>query len=642
MREFLRSFTGKFICFFVCVLSAVLTAGSVLGVMLMTLEDFYTSSEETLVRDVIASSAYDAGCRFNNEVYDDMVSDAREDVAVNESVEECFAFEVYDDDDNLIVVSSNIDEVQGQEPVTTVLYSPGTFVENEPSTYFTTKVYYDSSVPMTEQMAFYYRLVEFLYSIRYTLGVVAAVSLIIAVISFVILMSVSARRPDNEELCPGVLNDVPFDILTAVSAGAAALILAIMYLVVSETDESYVPMLIFGVLMACSVASILLGLCMSISARLKQHNLIRNTLIFKILRFLWRCVRGLHRFNMNLIRGLPLIPKTLLLIALFAVSEMFAIGFVDFGTRAGCVFVRFIIVVPLILNLAVTLRKLQQSGKALAAGDLGFHTETSTWKLLPDLRAHGEDLNSIANGMNAAVNERLKSERMKTELITNVSHDIKTPLTSIINYADLISREKSENPKIREYSEVLVRQSERLKRLTEDLIEASKASSGNLEVNLEPCEAAVFILQAEGEYEDKLKKAGLTLVTKLPEESLKIMADGRRMWRIFDNLMNNICKYSQPGTRVYLSLERVGDSAQFVFKNTSASELDMSEEELMERFTRGDRSRNSGIEGNGLGLSIARSMAQLQNGSLDIKIDGDLFKAVLEVPVSKLVNSDTL
>lgn len=149
-------------------------------------------------------------------------------------------------------------------------------------------------------------------------------------------------------------------------------------------------------------------------------------------------------------------------------------------------------------------------------------------------------------------------------------------------------------------------------------------------------------MQAEGEYEDKLKKAGLTLVTKLPEESLKIMADGRRMWRIFDNLMNNICKYSQPGTRVYLSLERVGDSAQFVFKNTSASELDMSEEELMERFTRGDRSRNSGIEGNGLGLSIARSMAQLQNGSLDIKIDGDLFKAVLEVPVSKLVNSDTL
>ena len=234
-----------------------------------------------------------------------------------------------------------------------------------------------------------------------------------------------------------------------------------------------------------------------------------------------------------------------------------------------------------------------------------------------------------------AVEERLKSERMKTELITNVSHDLKTPLTSIINYASLIGEQKCENQTIMEYSKVLVRQSERLKRLIEDLVEASKASTGNLEVNLTDCEASVFVTQASGEYEEKLKNNDLTLVVDLPEKELHILSDGRRMWRIFDNLMNNICKYSQKGTRVYLSLQQIGEDAVFIFKNTSSAQLNMSEEELMERFTRGDSSRNT--EGNGLGLSIAKSMAKIQNGELKLMIDGDLFKAILSFP---LVNNE--
>ena len=265
----------------------------------------------------------------------------------------------------------------------------------------------------------------------------------------------------------------------------------------------------------------------------------------------------------------------------------------------------------------------------MASGDIDHHTDTSF--LLPSFKAHAENLNNVSDSIALAVNERMKSEHMKTELITNVSHDIKTPLTSIINYADLIGREDCDNPKIREYTEVLTRQSTRLKRLIEDLVEASKASTGNLEVDLQPCDAAVFLSQADGEYEEKLQKADLTLITSQPENEVRIQADGRRMWRIFDNLMNNICKYAQPGTRVYLSLEEKDSRAVITFRNTSREQLNMSEEELMERFTRGDSSRNT--EGNGLGLSIARSMAELQNGSLNIVIDGDLFKAVLEFPV---------
>ena len=233
--------------------------------------------------------------------------------------------------------------------------------------------------------------------------------------------------------------------------------------------------------------------------------------------------------------------------------------------------------------------------------------------------------------MSLAVEERLKSERMKTELITNVSHDIKTPLTSIINYATLIGNESCENEKIIEYSTVLVRQSERLKRLIEDLVEASKASTGNLDVLLSPCDPSIFLTQAGGEYEEKLQRAELTLVIKQPEQEVQIMADGRRMWRVFDNLMNNICKYAQSGTRVYLTLEIIRKNAVITFKNTSRDPLDISEAELMERFVRGDTSRNT--EGNGLGLSIAKSMVELQNGSLHLLIDGDLFKVALSFPI---------
>ena len=253
-----------------------------------------------------------------------------------------------------------------------------------------------------------------------------------------------------------------------------------------------------------------------------------------------------------------------------------------------------------------------------------------SWKKILDLKKHGENLNQIAAGMSVAVENRMKSERMKTELITNVSHDIKTPLTSIINYASLISEEKSENEKITEYSSVLVRQSEKLKRLIEDLVEASKASTGNLDVALAPCDAGTFLTQAGGEYEDKMKQADLALVTKLPEKELRIMADGRRMWRVFDNLMNNVCKYALPGTRVYVGTELQNDHILISFKNISRESLNISADELMERFVRGDSSRHT--EGSGLGLSIAKSLIELHKGTLVLTIDGDLFKADIVLP----------
>ena len=271
---------------------------------------------------------------------------------------------------------------------------------------------------------------------------------------------------------------------------------------------------------------------------------------------------------------------------------------------------------------------LYDGAKRMSRGDL--KTPVDKDQLMGGFAEFATQLNALADVAVVAAQKQMRSERMRAELITNVSHDIKTPLTSIINYSDLIGKEPCENETITEYAAVLHRQSERLKRLIDDLVEASKASTGNLEVLLAPCEVGVMLTQTVGEYEQRLKEKDLELITKQPEAPIKILADGRRLWRVFDNLMNNVCKYAQRGTRVYLTLEEQNGHVIISFKNISREPLNLSSDELMERFVQGDTSRNS--DGNGLGLSIAKSLTELQNGTMELTTDGDLFKVVLHFP----------
>lgn len=275
------------------------------------------------------------------------------------------------------------------------------------------------------------------------------------------------------------------------------------------------------------------------------------------------------------------------------------------------------------------LQQLHEGSKRVASGDMSkpIDTERMYWKF----KEHGENINKVSDGIALAVNERMKSEHFKTELITNVSHDIKTPLTSIINYVDLIKKEEIQDEKVQEYVDVLDRQSARLKKLIEDLMEASKASTGNLTVNLEECDIEVLLTQVIGEFEERLQKNQLEVVVDKPEHPVKMMADGRHMWRVLDNLLNNACKYSMPGTRVYVSLKEENKAAVVVFKNISKTALNIPSDELMERFVRGDSSRNT--EGSGLGLSIAQSLTELMQGNMKLEIDGDLFKVTLRFPV---------
>lgn len=460
---------------------------------------------------------------------------------------------------------------------------------------------------------------------------VLIVSVIAGILILVVLICSVGRRSDSEEPVAGIFSSVPYEIIVV----AALLVVGVAVSMWSESGNwslmMRILMLVFSVFI---IFNVLLGLFLATVSRIKNRNLIKSTISYKLIHFLLSVMKKAGRFFSSFISNLSHIKKTAFIVATVFVLQSF-IGLMAAGAGSGeTVFLLYFLfnaaLAVFILSIGIMQNRIKIAGEDIAAGNIDKKIPTD--RLWGDYKKHAENLNSISEGMRLAVSRGIKSERMKTELITNVSHDLKTPLTSIVNYADLIAKEPCENKNITEYSEILVKQSGRLKRLIEDLVEASKASSGNLEVEFENCNPGLFLSQVNGEYEEKLKAAQLTLITKQPEEEIEILADPRRMWRIFDNLMNNICKYSLPGSRVYLSLEVVDKNAVIVFKNTSKEPLDISEEELMERFVRGDSSRNT--EGNGLGLSIAKSLAELQKGSLSISIDGDLFKAILAFPVA--------
>lgn len=267
--------------------------------------------------------------------------------------------------------------------------------------------------------------------------------------------------------------------------------------------------------------------------------------------------------------------------------------------------------------------KIAQGIFKMAHGDTVYKIDSAGFS--EDASQISQALNSLGDGLNTALQEQVKSERLKADLITNVSHDIKTPLTSIINYVDLLKREHIQDEKIQKYLEVLDQKSQRLKTLTEDLVEASKASSGNLKLEISDIDLVELIHQSNGEFEERFAERHLKLISSLPSESILIAADGRRLWRVIENLYNNAFKYAMENSRVYVNVEKRNGYVYFTIKNVSANPLNINADELTERFVRGDVARTT--EGSGLGLSIAKSLTQLQNGTFDLYIDGDLFKA---------------
>lgn len=305
-------------------------------------------------------------------------------------------------------------------------------------------------------------------------------------------------------------------------------------------------------------------------------------------------------------------------------------GLIFLATASGVgvllLLVFWVFVYILMLKYIEKVDKINQALKEIYEGNPNVHLEKE--ELTGVLKQMAEYINDIAGGFTNAIEQSLKSERLKTELITNVSHDIKTPLTSIINYVDLLKQEDIKDEKIKQYIDILNQKSLRLKKLIEDLVEASKVSSGNVKLNIEVIDLKELLAQTIGEFEDRFENKNLKIDIEIPDEEVKIKADNRYMYRVIENLFSNITKYSIDNSRVYISLTKQNDKIKLEIKNISKDKLNISPDELMQRFVRGDKSRYT--EGSGLGLSIAKSLTEMQGGKFDINIDGDLFKVIIE------------
>lgn len=464
-------------------------------------------------------------------------------------------------------------------------------------------------------------ITRFVYSLRYLVYFIAFIASVGWILLIVFLIRSAGYRKNSDKPQPCFESKIPFEI----SLGAViVLVVTVAYINYVAADEGMSIVSIATLSFCAVIEEIILVLALICLAIRIKTGYIWKTMI---LRYIVNGIRWIFSHISVLWQTLVFCLGTGFLFFMskrftnrYFVSRYYIAGWVIFfmAAIAASVFVMYV---------AYSYNKMYKMTEDIANGKLP--EEVNTKYMLPVFKKHAENILKTSRGVVISNEKRFASEKTQAALITNVSHDIKTPLTSIINYADLIAKEESDNEKINEYAEVLGRQSTRLKRLLEDLIEVSKAQSGSLEVNLEPCMVSNFLTQSAGEYEERLEKKNLTVITKNTESNAMIMADPRRMWRVFDNLLGNICKYSLEGTRVYLTLEEDAEKCRIIFKNTSESELDMSPDELMKRFVRGDVSRE-GDGGNGLGLSIASNLVTLQKGTMDISIDGDLFKVMLE------------
>ncbi len=447
-------------------------------------------------------------------------------------------------------------------------------------------------------------------------SIILIVSFIFMVVCLVYTCKLAGIRSNTDKVYLKFWDKIPTLIVLTVFVVGCILWLKIFNFVASIGLDVFNHIIIFCC-MALGLAMCIVVMCDSLAVRIKNGSF-----------FVW---------TKWFLSSVSLSKRKVVLFVItvwsvFTLIEFLSIFVFDFNQTICMVVFGVIKLTVILILLALTgqFNRIKEGTENIVNGNLESVIDTSD--MIPYFLVHAQNINSINTVISTAVEDKLKSEKMRTELITNVSHDIKTPLTSVINYTDLISKEINDNPKIADYCAVLSRQSIKLKKLIEDLIEASKASTGNIEMNITQVDVGVVLSQALGEFNDRLSQSGLeTVVNNRVEGKIKAFADSRYLWRVFDNLLTNICKYSMKGTRVYIDIYEENNSVKIAFKNISSQKLNMSSDELLERFARGDSSRNT--EGSGLGLPIAQSLTSLMDGKLLLTIDGDLFRA--EVSLNK-------
>lgn len=453
----------------------------------------------------------------------------------------------------------------------------------------------------------------------------------LSIILFVYLTVSMGHSRKKEEIYCNFIDRIPLEILLFLSGMAVSfevLGLYVMFIDISQIMYERITIPFISILSIIAMIYITIMITYSsMIRRIKAKIFWKNTIVYKCWAFLKRVIWG----NITKFMG-RLSANWRLSIYYFGFCIISVILFLLALDNGFCVFLLLVWGIWVFMKITdhlKQLKKIRDMINHIYDGKTDFLLNEEEFK--GNLRNVAKYLNDIAGGFSNAIEENLKSERMKTELITNVSHDLKTPLTSIINYVDLLKAENIENEKAKEYIEVLDNKSQRLKKLTEDLVEASKASSGNIKLTMEKLKVKELIHQVTGEFEDKFEARKLETILSYPEENVFILADSRYLYRVLENIYSNIAKYAKEDTRVYVDIVKNNKKVLIAIKNISKEQLNISADELMQRFVRGDSSRNT--EGSGLGLSIAKSLTELQGGSFDIYLDGDLFKVVIEFPI---------
>ena len=619
------NFIAKFCCGLVFILSSFITIFCFVCIIFLTASGGFDSSKNAAITSMRDSLYYQVIQNYRDDAIDLCVF-GEKDVSIFDNTN--FRFRVTDeigfeklsnckasDGDYIYKISRKF-----SYPIEYTVYNDETqqYCTTLYPRDYTIECYVDGKLQNSDQFALINDFIYLIYQLRFIAILICIVGAFATIVSFVFLMSASGYHDNAEAPKLSWFDKIYLELIIL----AILLLAGLEIYILDGISVLSIAMAIWAIFIVLFDTTLLLLVCMSLATRLRCRSFWKTTLIYTILHWLFMLF-------VKILSYIPSMWKLILAIGGFGLAEIFLIMLWGKEEIIVLFFFEKCIFIPLIFYFAVIINQLENTSKKLALGDMSATVNTKYF--VGPFKRQGNHLNSIKLGISQAVEDKMKSERFKTELITNVSHDIKTPLTSIINYVDLLSKEDLQNETAEEYIQIISKNSDRLKKLVVDLVDASKASSGVLQLDMQPLNIDVLLEQIGGEYLERLNSNHLELIMRKPEESIRIMADGQRIYRIFDNLLNNICKYAMPNTRVYLLLEKQGEKAVISFKNISATELDISANDLMERFVRGDKSRNT--EGSGLGLSIAESLTKLQNGEFQIQIDGDLFKIVIAFPI---------
>ncbi len=647
-EKYWRSESDRTALTIILICMAILAAGCILGVVYLTEYGFYKEGDNGKTAKSIAVQIYSLedieqvedyyNCRFENN--DDIrVEYYREKFSTKTSN---FIFSVVDATGNRIFTNS---DSTTEHLMTDATYkgSAGFHIISAEGNVVPMRIDYainDGEGSARDKYSSAFSWIDMANSLRYALFVFAFLAIIIIVL-LLSVMTVHAGMTENGEIKPGFIDKIPLDVWVFF----LGLVLFVCWVVLGLTAAGNVGMVLNNVIImiAFAVFVVVLQLFLStLSVRLKLGKIHRSTLIYYVFRrFTGRLPVKMRRA----FREMSMFKKLIIGITAYIIGEAvillttaYFIYVSDFSDPKN-VFTVFLavwgttrlIMVPVFAMIAINLHYVKEEGKRLASGVLG--DEISSKLTVSAIRAHGQNLDLIRKEITKAMEQEIKSERLKSELITNVSHDLKTPLTSIINYTELLKADALTDEQRKEYLAILSNHTDRLAILLNDLIEASRITSGNIEINLEKTSLNIILAQTIDEYAYKLEQAEILPRVEMPEDDIYIMGDGKWLWRTLSNLMSNACKYAEKGTDVRLTLTKSGKKAIVTIQNRFSADLNVESNELTERFVRGDGSRHT--EGNGLGLPIAKSLTELQKGKMTLSAQDNIFCVRLEFDVAE-------